>query len=160
MDERDFTIELGKSVKKTYPDSHVWRPSDNFTLGIPDVLAVIPNRKFLAVEAKQLQRLLADAFDPGRRKEPLLHHPFTGPQISVMKSLERAGAEVWGIVRVTREHAFRISVPKMPSTGNFTHEELVAAGELVTKGKDGWIFWQRDTLETASTSTSTDSLLP
>jgi hypothetical protein len=151
--ENDFVIALAKSINDCFEGARVYRPHDSVTLGVPDLLAWIPVDPdanpytfpppfSLAVEAKQLLRYLKDPLDAGRRVEPLLHHPFSGPQISFLRGLTRAGVKAWGIVRVTSDAAFRIEPGAIPASGNFTHQELVAAGVLIGRGPGGWRFWE------------------
>ena len=151
MVESDFAIAIKKSIEKAFPGSFVWRPHDGYTLGLPDVMAVMRDfrpysgdgggLRCLAVEVKQLQRFLDGPFTPGRRTAPLLHHPFTGPQISTMNKMAGAGVEVWGLVQVTAGAAFRIRPENIPKEGNFTHEELVRVGTLIERLSGMWAFW-------------------
>ena len=141
MDERDFVAALAETLKRHFPGVHIQRSVDRVTLGIPDLQAVRPNRRFLAVEAKRLQRLLIDPRLPGNRTGPLLDHAFTGPQISTLRSLVRAGAEAWGLVQVCRDAAFRVHPKDIPANGNFTHAELEACGVLINRTSEGWLFW-------------------
>ena len=142
--ENEFVIGLAKGIRTAHPLAQVYRPHDAVTLGVPDLLAWIPRETgclALAVEAKQLMNYLKDPYDPGKRTAPLLHHAFSGPQITYLRELARAGVQTWGIVRVSSDAAFRLRADQIPSTGNFTHEELVGIGELVRREEGVWRFW-------------------
>ena len=141
MIEADFKRALKESLLRRFPEAFVWCPADRMTSGLPDVMAAVPSRGLIVCEAKQLLRLLEDPRDAGRRRAPLLHHPFEGPQISTLRRIARAGQEAWGLVRITSGHAVRVAPDKIPSCGNFTHEELLDVGTLVTRGHGMWPFW-------------------
>ena len=73
----------------------------------------------------------------------MLKHAFTGPQISMLRKMKRAGVEAFGIVRASRDIAFRLEPEDIPAkTGNFTHGELVKFGKVVHKKKGLWHFWK------------------
>jgi len=126
------------------------------TLGVPDVLAWIPVDQDeeagvptvwgIAMEAKQLRPLMPDPFHKGRRIGQMLKHPFTGPQMSLLRQLKLAGVEAFGIVRASTDTAFRIEPEDLPSeTGNFTYEEMVKFGSLVSRNHKGfWEFWSNE----------------
>lgn len=141
MVETDFAIAVAKSIKKSFTDSFVWRPRDAYTLGIPDVLAYVSKRAPMAVEVKQLARLLRSPHDCGRRTTALLHHPFSGPQISILRSLERAGVEAYGMIRITSDAAVRVLPADIPADGNYMHEHLMKVGALITRTDGVWRFW-------------------
>ena len=142
MNERDFSQLLKVSIEKFYLDSCVLRPVDSFNLGVPDLIAVIPGRPLLAVEVKQLQRYVKDPMEvESRREGPLLQHKFQGPQISMLRKLKKAGAEVYGLIRVTQDFAFRVDPDEIPNVGNFTHLDLLQNGRYIRRKKEGWIFW-------------------
>lgn len=146
MVEKDFVDSLLNTIKRRFPGSVSVRPSDNYTLGMPDILAWVPVMGpypwSLAIEAKKIRPLLKDPHDPGRRTAPLLKHPFTGPQISMLRKLKRAQASAFGLVMATSDTAFKIDPDDLPAkTGNFTHEELVKIGSLVRRENGLWLFW-------------------
>lgn len=151
MDEKGFVDSLIQTIQRAFSAATVVRPSDSHTLGIPDILGWAPvpqtfTRLTLCwsfgIEAKQLKKLLDDPMDPGRRTGQLLHHRFSGPQISMLRKMKKSGVDAFGIVRVSSDTAFCIEPEHIPAkTGNFTHEELVKVGRRVDR-KDGlWSFW-------------------
>lgn len=155
MAEKKFVDELLTTIRDGFHGAIAVRPSDNFTLGIPDILAWIPVDQAgigngpptvwaLAIEAKQVRPLLKDPFDPGRRTAPILQHPFTGPQISMLRKMKDAGIEAFGLVRASDDTAFRVEPESIPAkTGNFTHEELVEFGHVTRRVDGRWQFWEK-----------------
>ena len=150
MIEKGFVDGLIKSVH-SFSGAVAIRPSDNYTLGIPDVLAWIPYQDepgihlwmAVAMEAKQLRPLMEDPFHKGRRTGKMLKHPFSGPQISMLRKLIGAGVDAFGIVRASTDTAFRINPHDIPAkTGNFTHEELMEFGSPVHRASGIWKFWR------------------
>ena len=152
MTERNFVDALIETIQ-SFQGATTLRPSDNHTLGIPDILgwvpvACVPQDGFplvwaVALEAKSLRPLMEDPFHKGRRTGQMLKHPFTGPQISKLRELKLAGVEAFGIVRASDDTAFRIEPEDLPRrTGNFTHEELVKFGTAVSRTKGLWKFWR------------------
>lgn len=148
MAERGFVDSLRGSIRRMWPDAADLRAVDKFTLGVPDVLAWVPmGAAFpwaIAMEAKALNPLMPDPYHRGRRTGLMLKHPFTGPQISKLRELKRAGVEAFGIVRASEDTAFRIEPHDIPiETGNFTHEQLIAISTVVSRRHDGvWQFWR------------------
>lgn len=144
MNERDFAVALMESLR-TELRATCWRPADGFTLGLPDVMGVVPpHGTFIALEAKALSRMLADPYATGRRTAPLLHHPFEGPQISMLEKLSAAGAYARGIIRVTSDHAFLLTssaIKGFEVPGNPTHHELVLHGVPVMRDHGIWRTW-------------------
>jgi len=141
MVERGFVDALIQTVLSEHPYAVVVRPSDNYTLGIPDVLAWISGGKSLAIEAKSLSPLMPDPLHRGRRTGLMLKHPFMGPQISMLRRLSGVGVESFGLVRASVDTAFRIHPDDLPAkTGNFTHEELVKVGRLIHRREGRWLF--------------------
>jgi hypothetical protein len=150
MREREFVDALMNTIRKTWPESTVIRPSDSYTLGVPDVLAWIPpparieGTWSVAIEAKAIHPLMPDPLHRGRRIGAMLKHPFTGPQISLLRMLQRSSVDAFGLVRVSVDTAFRIEPQDIPATtGNFTHEELVKFGRAVKRENGLWRFWEK-----------------
>jgi hypothetical protein len=157
MMEKEFVDAILKTIRTQFPKSTVVRPSDSYTLGIPDVLAWIPIYEVgtagprheicrpwaVAIEAKALHPLMADPFHRGRRTGQMLEHPFTGPQVSLLRMMVRSSIDAFGLVRASDDTAFRIHPDDIPGkTGNFTHEELVAVGKPIRRMKGLWQFWE------------------
>lgn len=150
MNERDFGDQLAKGIRATFPRAFVRRIVDRVNLGIPDVIAVLPgstvvpggNGVFYALELKQLQRFLPEWNDAGRREAPLLHHPFSGPQIACMREVVASGGQALGLVRVTSDVAIKIDPLDIPPSGNFTHSELMAVGKPLERRAGVWPFWE------------------
>lgn len=146
MVEKGFVDALIKTIEEL--GGYAVRPSDNFTLGIPDVLGWIvdleqPRPWSIAIEAKQLNPLMENPFHKGRRTGLMLKHEFTGPQISMLRKLQRVGVDAMGLVRVSADTALRIDPCDIPAkTGNFTYEELVKVGRIVSRVTGSWRFWE------------------
>lgn len=144
MVERDFAIALQESLRKGL-NAVCWRPSDGFTLGLPDIMAVLPPYgRFMALEAKTLSRLLIDAYDPGKRTGPLLHHAFQGPQIAMMDRLDKGGAYVRGVIRLSKDTACVLdtkAIQHFAEMGNPTFEELVRLGSFIQRTDGLWVTW-------------------
>ena len=154
MVERGFVDALIKTVN-SFGEAIAVRPSDNYTMGIPDVLGWIPvggqpgvmtpTTWSIAIEAKQLTPLMPDPFHKGRRTGKMLRHEFTGPQVSMLRKMKRAGIDAFGLVRVSTDTAFRLDPNDIPAkTGNFTHEELVKFGAVVRRENGLWKFLEAD----------------
>lgn len=146
MAEKEFVDSLLKTFKRGFSESVAIRPSDNFTLGVPDVLAWLKTAgrtESFAIEAKSLRPLMVDPFHRGRRIGMMLKHPFSGPQISMLRNLKMAGVSAFGLVRAATDTAFRVEPEDIPAkTGNFTHEELVKLGTPIRRENGLWVFWE------------------
>ena len=148
MAEKQFVDQLIKTIH-TFGNATVLRCSDSHTLGIPDLLAWIPRGDgtwSLALEAKEIKPLMKDPDHKGRRTGQMLKHAFTGPQISMMRSMMKSGVDVFGIVRVSMDTAFRFEPRDINAkTGNFTYEEMVKFGKRVHRRDGVWRFWNNET---------------
>ena len=146
MAEKAFVDALIETLEKRLGGKGVViRASDRYTLGIPDVLCFAYMDPAIAIEAKQISPLMPDAFRKGRRIGQMLEHPFTGPQISMLRRLCAAGVDAFGLVRASLDTAFRIHPSDLPAkTGNFTHEELVKIGRPIYKRDGLWRFWEHE----------------
>ena len=149
MVEKGFVDALIKTVN-SFDCSKAYRPSDGRTMGMPDVLGYIrpetPREGLIplvAIEAKQIRPLMDDPYHKGRRTGRMLKHPFSGPQISALRELKGAGVDAFGLVRASRDTAFRIEPEDIPAkTGNFTHEEMIELGKPVLRRDGLWVFWE------------------
>ena len=147
MIERGFVTSLIDSAKTIAPEVVTYRSSDRATLGVPDLLVWAQledgQRYSGAIEAKQIRPLMEDPWHRGRRTGQMLKHPFSGPQISMLRKLAAAGVDACGLVRVSTDTAFRIEPADLPArTGNFTHEELVRFGTAIVRERGVWRFWR------------------
>lgn len=155
--EKSFVDSLMKTINK-FNRSVVIRPNDQRTIGIPDLLGYIPLGHpdkpagslglgppavwAIAIEAKTLHPLMDDPYHKGRRTGKMLKHPFSGPQVSMLRKMARAGVDAFGLIRVSKDTAFRYHPNDISAkTGNFTHEELVEFGVEVNRDKGIWNFW-------------------
>lgn len=134
-----------KALEKAFPDSFVWKPCDSFNLGIPDIHAALPpTGKLLVAEAKQVPKLfkLKGMFEIDQERG-LLKHCFTGPQISMLRRLSKAGAEAYGLVRTHDDIAYRLHPQSIPLDGQVTPKLLFNWGQVFTRD-DGWKFWKHE----------------
>jgi hypothetical protein len=147
MIEKGFVDSLIKTIQRAKLN-FIYRPADGYTLGIPDIFGTVregDRSLFLAIEAKQIKPLMDDPFHKGRRTGKMLKHAFSGPQISTLRKLKKVGWEAFGLVRVSRDTAFRIEPEDIPvKTGNFTYEELVEFGRPVHRESGVWRFWRNE----------------
>jgi hypothetical protein len=147
MIEREFVNSLIKTISRAKLN-FIYRPADGYTLGMPDIFATVRDGDksiFFGIEAKQIKPLMDDPFHKGRRTGKMLKHNFSGPQISALRKLKKVGWEAFGLVRVSRDTAFRIEPEDIPvKTGNFTHEELVEFGRPVHRINGVWHFWRNE----------------
>jgi len=146
VSEKLFVDALMTTFRRVFPKSVVVRPSDSYTLGIPDLLAWTPARFgtcAVAIEAKCLNPLMPDPFHKGRRTGKMLKHPFMGPQIAMLRRMKDAGVDAFGIVRVSEDTAYRFEPEDIPAkTGNFTYDEMVKIATPVRRESGVWIFWE------------------
>ena len=146
MSEHGFVDAVMNSIRKAWPAATIIRPSDNYTLGLPDILAWIPVCRAdpwsVAIEAKSLKPLMEDPHHRGRRTGKMLDHPFSGPQISLLRALKISGVTAFGLVQASSDLAFRIEPDQLNwKTGNFMWEEMVQF-KTVSRTKEGWAFWE------------------
>jgi hypothetical protein len=154
MNEKEFVDALIRQIRKGFAGACAIRPSDRYSLGLPDVLAWIPTDGrmgprpltwSIAIEAKSLHPLMPDPFHKGRRTGQMLKHAFQGPQVSMLRKMKDSGVDAFGLVRASDDTAFRIEPEDIPAkTGNFTHEELVKFGTPVRRENGLWVFWEAD----------------
>ena len=162
MSEKAFVDGLIRTIMK-FNAAVTIRPNDQRTIGIPDILGYIPLSQgigprsilgyippslgsrsvwAIAIEAKELHPLMEDPFHRGRRVGKMLKHAFTGPQVSLLRKMDAAGIDAFGLVRASSDLAFRIHPHDIcAKTGNFTHEEMVKLGTPVRREKGVWNFW-------------------
>lgn len=137
--EKAFVESLISNIKGADPLSVIIKASDKFTLGIPDVLAWMSGGKTIALEAKQLHPTMDDPFHRGRRTGQMLKHPFSGPQISMLRKMSGVDVFAFGIVRASSDTAFLFRPEDLcTSTGNFTHEDMVKLGVPVLRKNGTW----------------------
>lgn len=145
MSEKNFVEQLQRSAKAIDEHAFVWKTNDRFSLGIPDLLIIIKGAVH-CIEAK----LGAVPVDERHAESMLvLKHPFSGPQISILRQLERAGAFSCGAVKVANDIAYILHPCKIPKYGNFTFPEMEELGARVSK-KNG--IWRIDEWRTSWTS--------
>ena len=153
MSEKTFVDGLIRTIKK-FGQGFAFRPNDNMTIGMPDVLGYVPLGDHqpgfrgppkvwaIAIEAKALHKLMEDPYHKGRRVGQMLRHPFSGPQVSTLRKMAIAGVDAFGLIMVSEDTAFRFHPNDISTrTGNFTHEELVEFGVEVRRDKGIWNFW-------------------
>lgn len=167
MVEKGFVDSLQKQMKTCFHDSLVIRPSDNFSLGLPDLLITVPAGYpertgppvcwNIGIECKQMRPLMLDPFHKGRRTGLMLKHHFSGPQISKLREMKKKNWDAFGLVRASSDTAFRIEPEDIPAkTGNFTHEELMKFGIPVYRVNGIWNFWSKEENDQISSSRHRD----
>ena len=120
--EAMFITSLRSSAKKIDKNCFVLKTNDSVSIGVPDLVLVIFGEVFW-LECKAM----TDFFKGPRFPEsntPILKHPFSGPQIGVMRQISRAGGNVMGVIRVSSNVAYIVDPMKIPSGGNFTYAQL------------------------------------
>lgn len=117
MSEKGFVEQLRESARRLDKNAFIWKTNDRFSLGIPDLWIVTRGRIF-TIEAK-----FTDRWDK-LSKRPVLSHTFSGPQISVLRQISRAGGVSCGAVQVEPSVAYILDPFDIPSGGNFNAEEL------------------------------------
>lgn len=135
MSEKRFVEHLQRSAKQLDPSAFVWKTNDRFSLGIPDLVIVI-NGDMYAIEAKytEVKGTTHDSWSTSL----VLKHPFTGPQISVMRQLVKAGAYSFGVIQVEQSEAYIVHPDNIPEGGNFTHRDLEDEAIKVCKRNHIW----------------------
>jgi len=113
MSEKRFVESIRQSALAIDSTSFVWKVSDKFALGIPDLLIAIRS-SVMAIEAKAASR----------SGGMLLSHPFSAVQISVMKQMNRAGLPAFGAIGIDRNSAYIVSPSNIPSSGNFKRGDV------------------------------------
>lgn len=117
MSEKRFVEQLKESARKIDKSSFIWKTNDRFSLGIPDLLIIMRGRVY-AIEAK-----CSLNWGPSTGND-ILRHPFSGPQISVLRQIKKAGGFACGAVQVEPCIARILDPDDIPSNGNFTANEL------------------------------------
>lgn len=138
--ERAFVTTLMMRLSEVFEESFVWKPADSFNLGIPDIHAVLPGGHFLAAEVKEVPKLLDKSLEEYKPDRKMLGHLFSGPQISMLRKLKRAGALSVGIVRTHKDLAYYIHPESIPLDGQITPVILHTHGIRMTR-QTGWRFW-------------------
>jgi len=128
VSEKSFVIGIQRSITRLHESAFVWKTNDRFSLGMPDLMVVIDGLLY-ALEAKSIKWPI--------NAKKVLKHPFSGPQMSVIKQLHAAGAFASGIVGVSRESARLVLPGAFNKNGNFTKEEFDEL-PLVTKRERLW----------------------
>lgn len=135
MSERRFIESLKESAKKLEPSAFTWKTNDRVSIGIPDLLIVIDGVLY-AIEVK-----CTSFFDKDRLIEDprnVLTHPFSGPQVGVLRQMARSGACAMGAIQTHKDRAYIVHPLKIPASGNFTFAELYRVGIKVSKHKGIW----------------------
>lgn len=117
MSEKRFVDQIRDSARRLDRDAFIWKTNDRFSLGIPD-LWIITRGRIFAIEAK-----FADRWDKSS-KRPILSHSFSGPQISILRQVRRAGGICCGAVQVEPSVAYVLDPIDIPSSGNFSSEKI------------------------------------
>lgn len=129
MSEFRFIEQLQKSAKIIDHDAFVLKTNDRFSLGVPDLIIVMYGAMY-AIECKFTKRYSQNS------ERLILSHVFTGPQISILRQVSRAGGLSLGAIQIKRDTAFIINPFRIPASGNFTSKELERIAVQVHR-KDG-----------------------
>ena len=106
----------------------MYKTNDSFSLGIPD-LVIILNGVVYFLEVKRCQRT---------NGSHVLHHPFSGPQIAVMRQVRQAGGYSYGIVGTATGQAYLLHPSDIPNSGNFNYRYLESNACVVNKIDHIW----------------------
>jgi hypothetical protein len=144
--ESMFIASLRSSAKKIDKNCFVLKMNDSVSIGVPDLVLVILGEVFW-LECKAM----TDFFKSPRFPDsdtPVLKHPFSGPQIGMMRQISRAGANVMGVIRVSSDVAYVVDPMKIPSGGNFTYAQLQEKAVMVKKENHTWMIneWPKSLL--------------
>jgi hypothetical protein len=131
VSEKRFVEQIRESARRLDKDAFIWKTNDRFSIGIPDLWIVTRGRLF-AIEAKSVS-----SWNPLSDK-PLLSHKFSGPQISILRQIRRAGGLSFGAIQ-TEPSVARILDPfDIPESGNFTAKELERISLRTVKEDGVW----------------------
>lgn len=117
MSEKRFVEQIRDSARRLDRDAFIWKTNDRFSLGIPD-LWIVTRGRLLAIEAKFVDRWDKDS------KRPVLSHKLSGPQVSILRQIRKAGGISMGAIQVEPSVAYILDPLDIPNGGNFTAEEL------------------------------------
>lgn len=105
MSEKSFVQSIQKSASVIFADRvFIWKTNDRFTLGIPDLFIVVDGFVY-AIEAKKAVEKKTGGF--------VIKHPFSGPQISTMRQLHKAGAFSFGAIQMGKDWAYLVHPDKV-----------------------------------------------
>lgn len=131
MSEKRFVEQIRESARRLDKDAFIWKTNDRFSLGIPDLWTVTRGRLF-AIEAK-----FVDRWDK-LSERPILSHSFSGPQVSILRQIRRAGGLSCGAVQVEPSVAYILDPLDIPSGGNFTAEKLEEISHRTIRENGTW----------------------
>lgn len=145
MGEKSFIQSLRESARKIDPQAYIWKTSDKVSIGIPD-LWIILSGCLIVLEAKaassrwvnELAAGRLDRLNPASLSGQVLGHPFSGPQIGVMRQIARAGGRAMGAVQVSATVAFIVHPRDIPAGGNFEVQQFGKVCTRVTKENHIW----------------------
>lgn len=131
MSEKRFVEQIRESARRLDKNAFIWKTNDRFSLGIPDLWIIARGRLF-AIEAKYVSGwdLLSD--------KPLLSHRFSGPQVSILRQIRRAGGLSFGAVQTEPTVAYILDPFDIPKSGNFTAKELEKISFRTVKKDGAW----------------------
>ncbi|MHC4647368.1 MAG: hypothetical protein ACYTBJ_17895 [Planctomycetota bacterium] len=139
MSERRFVESIQRSVKMLHPKAFVWKVSDRFSMGIPDLFIVIDGRLYcIEAKAADIAGTITTVKKVKPENAPCLKHPFSGVQVSVMRQIKKAGAFVCGAIQISKDTAYIADPDKIPPGSNFTHKQLDNECAKVTKQDSLW----------------------
>lgn len=131
MSEKRFVEQIRDSARRFDKDAFIWKTNDRFSLGIPD-LWIVTRGRLCAIEAKSVGRWNKDS------KRPVLSHGFSGPQVSILRQIRRAGGVSFGAVQTEPSVAYILDPSDIPTGGNFTAEELEKVALKSSRENGDW----------------------
>ena len=126
MNELNFVHAIQRRVWKDHPGSVMLKPNDRNTQGIPDLL-IFHHTGVAAIELKSVGHAARDRF------APWLSHPFTMPQVTMLRDLATQGVIALGLIEYRPEDAVYAMHPYdlSPST---SFDNVINKGQLVSAG--------------------------
>ena len=130
--EKRFVESLKESAKKIDSNAFVWKTNDRMSLGIPDLVIVIQSFVY-AIEAKS-----TDFFQVKATRKEILKHPFSGPQVSILRQIDNADAFAFGAIQTGPDVACIFHPQDIPANGIITLDDFTQLGLGVNKVDGIW----------------------
>jgi hypothetical protein len=126
MTELNFVHKVQNYIRADHPGAVVLKPNDRNTQGIPDLL-VFHHSCTAALELKSVDHQPRDRF------APWLSHPFTMPQVVLLRDMAAQGVVALGLIEYRIEDAIYAMHP-MDLTPSLSLNDVIDKGKLVEDG--------------------------